>query len=487
MLATHRRALSLALAATLAAQQPSAAPVPDLEGGWVRLDVDGSGSFNGLAAKFPRAVLTPAGAGRGSGTSQTRGAAAFRFRSRPVEAEGRRRGLRGHRRQLHAAGRRRAELLGLPHRAEPRPGADRAREPRPAAHDLHGRPRAPGSEPLDANGRRPLDRPIRGRRAGRRDDRPRDGQRHGRRVADAGNAADRALPPVGRRPASHDHLHVAGPEGVREAAHLRDRGRAHAARQLGVRVVVRLERSQSAALDRAAAAEQVTSHETRSLHPDRGGLAAGGSCRRRGSPDISGFWELSFDSRRVPAAEPGASGHAGGARQAGRTRRARDSLVQLPRAATLRWILRGRSTSARDAARSSSTSRPWRRRGISTSVPSHANMEIFDPTTQRRLDRPLGGRHAGGGHHRLRRREGRDDDSRRRLPHVGFASGRALSPAERRHGAVGHVHLGRPEGVSHAAHLRVPLPPRAATVRGAAAAGCNPFDEARTAFLGAGK
>lgn len=56
--------LSLALATTLAAQQKSASPVPDsvpdVEGGWVRIDVDGSGSFNGLAAKFPRAALTPA-------------------------------------------------------------------------------------------------------------------------------------------------------------------------------------------------------------------------------------------------------------------------------------------------------------------------------------------------------------------------------------------------------------------------------------------
>ena len=57
--------LSLVLATAVAAQQQSAAPVPgavpvpDLEGGWVRIDVDGSGSFNGLAAKFPRAVLTP--------------------------------------------------------------------------------------------------------------------------------------------------------------------------------------------------------------------------------------------------------------------------------------------------------------------------------------------------------------------------------------------------------------------------------------------
>lgn len=58
--------LSLMLATAVAAQQQSAAPVPgsalvpDLEGGWVRIDVDGSGNFSGLAAKFPRAVLTPA-------------------------------------------------------------------------------------------------------------------------------------------------------------------------------------------------------------------------------------------------------------------------------------------------------------------------------------------------------------------------------------------------------------------------------------------
>jgi hypothetical protein len=51
--------LSLILGTSIAAQQP-ASSVPDLEGGWVRIDVDGSGSFNALAAKFPRAVLTPA-------------------------------------------------------------------------------------------------------------------------------------------------------------------------------------------------------------------------------------------------------------------------------------------------------------------------------------------------------------------------------------------------------------------------------------------
>jgi hypothetical protein len=52
--------LSLIAVTSIAAQQPSPDPVPDLEGGWVRIDVDGSGSFNGLAAKFARAVLTPA-------------------------------------------------------------------------------------------------------------------------------------------------------------------------------------------------------------------------------------------------------------------------------------------------------------------------------------------------------------------------------------------------------------------------------------------
>src|SRR5512138_3866083 len=64
--ALHARGLgigilvSLNLATTVGAQPQSPAAVPDLEGGWVRVDVDGSGSFNGLAAKFPRAALTPA-------------------------------------------------------------------------------------------------------------------------------------------------------------------------------------------------------------------------------------------------------------------------------------------------------------------------------------------------------------------------------------------------------------------------------------------
>jgi hypothetical protein len=45
---------------TAAGQQPAPTTIPDLSGGWVRLD-EGSGSFDGAAAKMPRAVLTAAG------------------------------------------------------------------------------------------------------------------------------------------------------------------------------------------------------------------------------------------------------------------------------------------------------------------------------------------------------------------------------------------------------------------------------------------
>jgi hypothetical protein len=50
------------VAATASTVMGQSAPtgVPDLEGGWVRLDVDGSGSFQGLASRFSRAALTPA-------------------------------------------------------------------------------------------------------------------------------------------------------------------------------------------------------------------------------------------------------------------------------------------------------------------------------------------------------------------------------------------------------------------------------------------
>jgi hypothetical protein len=45
-----------------AQRSASIAARPDLEGGWVRIDPEGSGSFGGLTARFPRAVLTPAAA-----------------------------------------------------------------------------------------------------------------------------------------------------------------------------------------------------------------------------------------------------------------------------------------------------------------------------------------------------------------------------------------------------------------------------------------
>jgi len=48
--------------------------VPDLSGGWLRLDSEGSGSFDGTAQKYPPAALTPAGQAmvvRGDGRNVT--------------------------------------------------------------------------------------------------------------------------------------------------------------------------------------------------------------------------------------------------------------------------------------------------------------------------------------------------------------------------------------------------------------------------------
>ena len=50
------------------------ATVPDLSGGWLRLDSEGSGSFDGTAQKYPPAALTPAGQAlvvRGDGRNVT--------------------------------------------------------------------------------------------------------------------------------------------------------------------------------------------------------------------------------------------------------------------------------------------------------------------------------------------------------------------------------------------------------------------------------
>ena len=51
--------LAVGGATIAAAQERAVAPaIPDLEGGWVRIDPEGSGSFGGLSAKFARAQLT---------------------------------------------------------------------------------------------------------------------------------------------------------------------------------------------------------------------------------------------------------------------------------------------------------------------------------------------------------------------------------------------------------------------------------------------
>src|SRR5262245_30397243 len=49
---------------TVSAQRNAADGARALEGGWVRLDTSGSGSFGGLTANFTRAVLTPEGAAK---------------------------------------------------------------------------------------------------------------------------------------------------------------------------------------------------------------------------------------------------------------------------------------------------------------------------------------------------------------------------------------------------------------------------------------
>src|SRR5215208_994778 len=48
--------------------------IPDLSGGWLRLDSEGSGSFDGTAQRYPPASLTPAGQAmviRGDGRNVT--------------------------------------------------------------------------------------------------------------------------------------------------------------------------------------------------------------------------------------------------------------------------------------------------------------------------------------------------------------------------------------------------------------------------------
>jgi hypothetical protein len=60
VLATVLLAAFIGSGGTAADQRPAPALVPDISGGWLRLD-SGSGSFDGTAAKQPPAVLTAAG------------------------------------------------------------------------------------------------------------------------------------------------------------------------------------------------------------------------------------------------------------------------------------------------------------------------------------------------------------------------------------------------------------------------------------------
>ena len=69
--------LMLASASPAAAQARAETALPDLEGGWVRIDPEGSGSFGGLLSKFPRAVLTPEA--RAAQAEQAKRAAQPRF------------------------------------------------------------------------------------------------------------------------------------------------------------------------------------------------------------------------------------------------------------------------------------------------------------------------------------------------------------------------------------------------------------------------
>ena len=118
------------------------------------------------------------------------------------------------------------------HRAESRPGAARVGDPGlPRTIHLDGRVHPHLSRWTPTAVGHSVGR-VRSRCAGRRDDWSDRRQRHGRRLADTGNGPDRTLPPVLRRQTLDDYLHLAGPEGVSQASHLRDCGRRYASNTL---------------------------------------------------------------------------------------------------------------------------------------------------------------------------------------------------------------------------------------------------------------
>lgn len=59
LLHTAALALLVLLGTGASAQQAVTAATPDLEGGWLRLDTQGGGSYHGIDLMFPKAELTP--------------------------------------------------------------------------------------------------------------------------------------------------------------------------------------------------------------------------------------------------------------------------------------------------------------------------------------------------------------------------------------------------------------------------------------------
>ena len=194
--------------------QSAPAAAPDLEGGWVRMDVDGSGSFNGLAAKFPRAVLTPAAQAASAEQAKRAAQPRFDFARDPSKPR--------------AAGEGYVVTDGdctLPGGVEPNSAAFHVVQSRDQVLIVRENPGLPRTIYMDGRAHLHLSRMDADGRGtfGTGDTRP---ERWSSRRsvspratsprADGGRPrrSDRALPRVGRWPASHDHLHLAGPEGV---------------------------------------------------------------------------------------------------------------------------------------------------------------------------------------------------------------------------------------------------------------------------------
>ena len=184
-------------------------------------------------------------------------------------------------------------------------------------------------------------------------------------------------------------------------------------------------------------------------------------------PDISGFWELSFDSRKVPQASllPAVT-------------RARIDARAKADAHAIRWcnllgmpflMDSGRPLDIRVGATAvilvpENSSAP---RYLYLNRTTHIGNDIFDPSTNGdSIARWEGdtlvvdtvGFHGERGNH---------DHPGRRVSNGNIASRRTVPVAQGRRRVVGDVYVDRSESVSHAAHVRVPLQPAARELRGA--------------------